>query len=311
MSDVMLRSVATLLAILVCALFPAALQSQISTHAESQPTTNSDANSNSLNENHLTVPAHPVVSPRTEPGSIDDVGSHPATRITYVNPAPPGPAPWPLHERVAWASNLMLAVAGYLGIVIGLRMMARIDRQARTIASLAESVAQASNAVLLQVQGTLSHERPWLLAAVEPSLEAEDSFNVVISNRGQSPAEIICLNDRIAIVMGEKYLPKSPEYSEDSLKETISPLILVPGEFTVVQRFAGSDLQWICKTQESRRRVEQSEDQIFLHGRVSYRNLISPPDDQPYVTDWCCKYMQGNGKMKLAIAGPREYNKHR
>jgi hypothetical protein len=305
------RLASTLIAILVWTPFPAALQSQVSTRADSQQTTNSEVNSNSSNKNHLTSPARPTVSPRTESGYIDDLGSHPATRITYVNPAPPGPAPWPLRERVAWASNLMLAVAGYLGIVIGLRMMARIDRQAQAIASLADSVAQASNAVLLQVQGTLSSERPWLLAAVEPSLEAPDCFNVVISNRGRSPAEILSLNDRIAIVMGETFLPKSPEYSEESLKETMAPLILVPGEFTIVQTFAGSDLQWICKTPESRRRVERNEDQIFLHGRVTYRNLISQPDDQPYITDWCCKYVQGNGKMKLPIAGPREYNKHR
>jgi hypothetical protein len=206
---------------------------------------------------------------------------------------------------------LILAVAGYIGIVIGLRMMARIDRQARTIESLAESVAQASNAVLLQVQGALSSERPWLLAAVGPSPDVKDSFNVVISNRGRAPAEIVSLNDRIAIVMGETYLPKSPEYSEESRRETMAPLILVPGEFTIVQTFAGSDLEWICKTPESRRRVECGEDQIFLHGRVIYRNLISQQEDQAYVTDWCSKYVQGNEKMRLAIAGPREYNKHR
>ncbi len=89
----------------------------------------------------------------------------------------------------------------------------------------------------------------------------------------------------------------------------MSPLILVPGEFAVVQTFAGSDLQWICKTDECRRRVALSEDQIFLHGRVTYRDLAGS-HDQVFVTDWCCKYLHNEENFRLAITGPRDYIKH-
>ena len=132
----------------------------------------------------------------------------------------------------------------------------------------------------------------------------------MISNRGRAPAEIISLTDRIAIVGGQECLPHSPEYSEESLKKTTSPLILVPGEFAVIQTFAQNDLDWICKTEESRRRIEIASDQIYLHGRVTYRNLTSQNGDKPYVTDWCCKYIRDRSNSRLAVTGPPEYIKH-
>jgi hypothetical protein len=232
---------------------------------------------------------------------------HPQPRITIANP-PPAPLAWPLRDRISWGANLLLAFVGYAGILLALGTLRKIERQTRSGEMMAQAAVESANAALLHAQAILDAERPWILISVEPSLQGRNSFKIVATNRGRSPAEIIASADRIGIAAEERNLPKSPEFAKE--KPLSVPVVLLPGESTVVQPFGRDDVKWVCKTEDAIRRVETWQDNIFLYGRLVYRSLLSPRPAKVHQTDWCCRYIHGEITSNLVIGGPTEYNKH-
>jgi len=69
-------------------------------------------------------------------------------------------------------------------------------------------------------------------------------------------------------------------------------------------------VKWICKTDESLRRIELWQDTIFLYGRLVYRSLMAPDQAPTHQVNWCCKYVHGEAASSLVMGGPPEYNKH-
>jgi len=232
---------------------------------------------------------------------------HPQPRITIANP-PPMPVTWPLRDRISWGANLLLAFVGYAGIMLALGTLRKIERQTRSGEMMAQAAMESANAALLHAQAILDAERPWILISVEPSPQGRNSFKIVATNRGRSPAEIIASADRIGIAAEERNLPKSPEFAKE--KPLNAPVVLLPGESTVVQPFGRDDVKWVCKTEDAIRRVETWQDNIFLYGRLVYRSLLSPRPAKDHQTDWCCRYIHGETTSNLVIGGPAEYNKH-
>jgi hypothetical protein len=257
--------------------------------------------------------------PSTADAGSDDLGAtsgsvtsppsstYPQPHIAIANPPPTAPA-WPIQDRITWGANLVLAFLGYAGILIALRILRRIEQQTRSGETLAQAALESANAARLQAQVILNAERPWLLITVEPYYPAKNAFRIVATNRGSSPAEIIATADRIGIAVDENHLPKSPEFANE--KSLAVHAILVPGESTVIQPFGRDDVKWVCKTEESLRRVELSHDTIFLFGRLVYRSLVAPSDSQTHQVDWCCKYIHGETASNLVMGGPPAYNKH-
>jgi hypothetical protein len=162
----------------------------------------------------------------------------------------------------------------------------------------------------LNAQAVIHAERPWILITVEPSRSMENSFTVMATNRGRTPARIIETMDRYKIAIDEKRLPDSPEYRNEKRNAPFAPIILLPGEFTAIKPFCRDDVKALCDSEERFKRIETWEEKVFLYGKVIYRDLISASDGEPHETNWCCWYIHGRQNSGLVIAGPQEYNSH-
>jgi len=233
----------------------------------------------------------------------------PQPRVIPVNPPPVTPI-WTLHERVSWAAYIVLAVLGYVGIMIALSTLRKIERNTEAAEAAAEAARSTAHAALLNAQAVIDAERPWILISVEASLHAENGFTVTATNRGRSPAQIVSTTEQVKIALDETKLPKK---SEIEFREPVTPkvpIILLSGEFVGLRTFSRADARGFCETDEQFARIESWEDKIYLFGRVVYKDLIAPPESQFHQTDWCCWYIHGRQKSGLVIAGPPEYNLH-
>jgi hypothetical protein len=283
-------------------------------HAASLPDTNPQATPDAKPDTNKASTVPPTTDSGPEALGATSSSSLPTPSSVYPQPhiaiadPPPGAPAWPIQDRISWGANLVLAFLGYAGILIALRILRRIEQQTRSGETLAQAALESANATRLQAQAILNAERPWILITVEPLPPLKNAFRIVATNRGRSPAEIIATADRIGIAVDENHLPASPEFTRE--KPLAVPAILVPGESTVIQPFGRDDVKWICKTEESLRRVELSHDTIFLYGRLVYRSLVAPGDSPSHQVDWCCKYIHGETASNLVIAGPPAYNKH-
>jgi hypothetical protein len=243
------------------------------------------------------------------PATEGEGGDIQPQHIGVANPAPARSA-WTWQEKVSWAANLVLVILGYVGIMMALSLLKKIDRQTGYAETAAEAAAASSHAALMNAQAILHAERSWILISVEPSPSAENSFTIMASNRGRTPARIIETTERTRIAVDEEHLPGTPEYMEEKQGAPFAPIILLPGESTAIKRFCRDDARGLCDSEERYRRVETWEEKIFLYGKVMYRDLIAPTDSQAHETNWCCWYIHGRQNSGLVIAGPPEYNTH-
>jgi hypothetical protein len=233
----------------------------------------------------------------------------PSPRITVANP-PPAPVPWTIHERILWGADLALAFMGYAGIMMALSLLKKIDRQTGYAETAAETAAASARAALRHAEAVIHSERPWILISVEPSRSTENSFTIVATNRGRTPARIVATAERTWIATDEKHLPATPEYRNDKPEAPVVPIILVPGESATIKPFCRDDVKGLCDSEERYKRIETWEEKVFLYGKVMYKDLIAPPEDQGHETNWCCWYIHGRQNSGLVLAGPPGYNSH-
>lgn len=205
---------------------------------------------------------------------------------------------------------MVLAIVGYIGIMIAVSLLKKIDRQTAYAETAAEAAAASAQAALLNAQSIIRAERPWILITVEQSGSKENLFTVMATNRGRSPARIIETEEQVKIVLDEKHLPSVPEYQKKELSVRLAPIILLPGEATVLKPFCREDARALCDSEERFKRIETWDERIYIYGKVIYKDLISPADDQTHETNWCCWYIHGQQSSGMIIAGPPEYNGH-
>lgn len=227
-----------------------------------------------------------------------------------VNLSPPPPTPWLMHERIAWGANIVLAIVGYVGIMMALSVLKKIERQTRSAETAAEAAAVSAHAAMLNAQAIIDAERPWLLISVEPSLGQENSFIVMVTNRGRTPASIVATSEQIRIAIDEANLPAAPEYDSGDPTPPLVPIILLPGETSGIKTFSREEARGVCDSEERFKKIENWDEKIYLYGKIIYRDLIAPPDKQVHETSWCCWYIHGRQKSGLVTAGPQGYNLH-
>jgi hypothetical protein len=215
-----------------------------------------------------------------------------------------------LPDRIAWAANLVLALVAYIGIILAVSTLRKIERHTVATEIAAEAAADSAHAALLNAQAMIDSERPWLLITVKPSRSVENSFTVTATNRGRSPANVTSISEQIKIAIDEAHLAVPPEYPIEETGAPFVPIILLPGESAAIKTFGRDDLRGICPTEESFKRIVNWEERVFLYGRILYTDLIATAGQQTHETAWCCWYIHGNQKSGLVIAGPREYNLH-
>ncbi len=227
-----------------------------------------------------------------------------------VNPPAPAPAQWEWHDRVAWGAGIVLAVLGYAGVMLALRTLKSIDRHLQSGTATAEAAVGSASAALALAQAIANSERPWIVVTVEPFLTMENSFKVMASNRGRSPARIISSVDQVFLAVDETNLPKAPEFETIAPADEPEPIVLLPGEATGIWALNRDDLPSICKTPDALQRVERWQETLFLYGRIKYMELSSLGENNIRETYWCCRYIHGEKNSALVMAGPPVYNKH-
>jgi hypothetical protein len=259
--------------------------------------------------------ANPVTPPNCVGAACDAALPH----ITIATPAPAA-APWPLQDRIAWAASLLLTVIAYVGIMLALSALRKIERQTRYGETAAQAAADSAKAALLlaetqaqalaqQVEAQAQAERPWILVTAEPASDAPNGFIVVATNRGRSPARIVALAEEVTSATDESQLPPVPAFTGEP-RAPIDPLILLPGESTDIKSFCRDDVESFCGNAERLRRVEDWEEKIYLYGAIAYRDLRSTDEKHFYETAWCCWYIHGRQKSGMVKAGPPQYNRH-
>jgi hypothetical protein len=223
---------------------------------------------------------------------------------------PPAPQSETLRDRILWGANLALVLLGYVGIMMALSTLRKIERQTRAAEASATAALESAHAALLSAQSNIDSERPWLLISVEPSLNIDNSFNVMATNRGRTPAKIIATLEQIKIAIDETRLPGTPEYRNEKPGTPFVPNILLPGESMAIMPFRRDDLKGVCESEETFKKVVNWEEKVFIYGKVIYRDLIASPDNQVHETAWCCWYIHGRQRSGLVTAGPPPYNSH-
>jgi hypothetical protein len=258
----------------------------------------------------------PVADPQSaatpSQGTDSEGGLHsyqPAPRVTVATAAP-APKAWTWQEQVTWGANIVLAIVGWAGIYFAISLLRKIDRHMAYAESAAESAASSAKAALLSAQSVIHSERPWILITIEPSRSLENSFTIMATNRGRTPARITATTDRTRIAVDEKRLPRTPEYKREEPSAPLVPIILVPGESTTIRSFCRDDVKALCDSEERYKRIETWEEKVYVYGKAIYEDLISPPGDQVHETNWCCWYIHGRQNSGLVIAGSPEYNSH-
>jgi hypothetical protein len=227
-----------------------------------------------------------------------------------VSLPPPAPVTWSLHDRVLWAAYLLLAILGYVGIMLALSTLKKIERQTVVAEAALSAATQSAQAALLIAQSLIDAERPWITISVEPSRIGENNFNVLATNRGRAPATITETLEFVQVAVEESHLAIVPEYKNEKQAEPPAPVILLPGESVRIKTFGRDDLKGVCKSEETLKRVQSWEEKLFLCGKVVYRDMIAPLDHQLHETTWCCWYIHGRQKSGLVMAGPPRYNLH-
>ncbi len=240
-----------------------------------------------------------------------DAGSAPSQQPQIIVNPPSVPVPeWGWREQAAWGANIVLAVLGYVGIMLALRALKRIDRTLEAGAATAQAAMESATAALSLAQAIANSERPWIVVTVEPFLTMESSFKVMAANRGRSPARIVGSIDQVRVAADETELPPTPEFDTPSQADEAEPIVLLPGEATGIWAFNREDLAAICKTADALKKVERWQATLFLYGRISYMDLNAADEKQMHETYWCCRYIHGDKNSALVMAGRPAYNKH-
>ena len=229
--------------------------------------------------------------------------------IAIATPAP-APAPWLWQDRVQWVANILLAVFGYAGVMMGLSLLKKIDRQTQYAETAAQAAADSAQAALVHAQAIIRSERPWIVMTVEPSRSVENGFTVTATNRGRGPARIISAIDQITTAVDQTHLPQIPHFDDAAPNAALTSDVLLPGESIGVKSFSRDEVKGFCGSDEKLRRVEKWEELILLYGRVVYRDLIAVDDKTTHETSWCCWYIHGRQKSGMVMAGPPAYNMH-
>jgi hypothetical protein len=231
------------------------------------------------------------------------------TNVRVANPPPVVPF-WSFHDRVLWAALLVLVVFGYVGIWLAISTLKKIERNTKSGEEAAAAAYDIANSALLHAQAIVRNDRPWILIAVEPSPGVANGFTITASNRGRTPARIFSIPHRIEIAEDESHLPEVPQYQDVSTAPPFVPIILLPGEFAQIATFSRDEVKELCTSDEQFARVENWEEKIFIYGRVTYRDLLSPQDEQIRQSSWCFWYIHGHQNSGMVPAGTSNYNMH-
>jgi hypothetical protein len=303
--DAMIGKSFVIIAALICVFAPSALIAQA---AKPKPSPAALA-STPIAAKQTPAAATPSPAPSDSSAPCEGAACDTPSHITIATPAP-APAPWPWQDRISWAAAIILTIFAYIGIMLGVSALRKIERQLVINEAAVNAATESSKAALAYMQAQVQVERPWVLVTTEPAPGAIDSFTVVATNRGRSPARISSLSDGIAFIKDESQLSGAAVYKSGEPRIPIAAMILLPGESAVIKTFRREDVKAVCDSPEHMQRVESWDEKIYLLGTVTYIDLRPSEENQSHQTTWCSWYIHGRQKSGLVMAGSPEFNQH-
>jgi uncharacterized membrane protein YcjF (UPF0283 family) len=104
---------------------------------------------------------------------------------------------WSWHDKVSWVANLILAVVGFVGIIVAWMTLLKIERQTKAGEVAALAAKAGAEAALLNAQAVINAERAWIVIDVESP--APNQFNFVATNTGRMtlPSECVPLSELV------------------------------------------------------------------------------------------------------------------
>jgi len=151
------------------------------------------------------------------------------------------------------------------------------------IAWQSNETSKAAKAALLNAQAVINAERPWIYAYVRPH-RTRGGFKLSIKNRGRTPAMIVDCRMNYLQATSLNLLPSDAKYDWDTIIEN---KIVFPDSVafamwfdrSTVKRALGKDSLSVL-----------DENNIFVCGRIRYRDLLNPNPDVIHETRWICGY---------------------
>jgi hypothetical protein len=172
----------------------------------------------------------------------------------------------------------------------------------------AEASMKSADTALLDIQTRISSERPWIQVTIEGQRGSEEIFDVIIVNRGRTPAVIVSKSSGYRIQGVVECLPKEPIY--DRIEAFSDRKILLPNEPLTLQTITKKELG--LSDPEQHKRFREIEVEAYAFGSVVYRDILDVPGVPLYETRWCyCFYPWGKDDEMLPLSSSVDgYTKH-
>lgn len=208
---------------------------------------------------------------------------------------------------VIWA-DFALVVVGAIGIVVGIRTLCILKRQAK-------ANVVAARAALKQANHMVAAERAWLLISAEKSNQkwSEDrSFYWTIKNVGRTPARLIATQARCEIMESLGDPPPTPEYDPPI---PLNERILAPGDSMRFKTFWGArDKERGCFGVFAQSSEPLDGFYLLAWGHVQYLNLFGDTCESRFCDEY--RFVKELDlpdytlKFRPRLDVPAEYTKH-
>jgi hypothetical protein len=190
---------------------------------------------------------------------------------------------WSWHDKVLWVANLILAVVGFVGIVVAWLTLLKIERQTKTGEVAALAAKAGAEAALLNAQAVINAERAWIVIDVESP--APNQFNFIATNTGRIPADVKSIwATSIVTKNREKLNVPIDEKTGESLINT-PPCLIPPNAKQIVLR---CNIDEMDKHGTFGRNLTFSRGfaELRFYGRILYSDILQPAESAPYETKW-------------------------
>jgi hypothetical protein len=239
--------------------------------------------------------------------------SEPSTG-TPVSPNPPPNQPKPEQQGTSRQEE-MERFYKFIGWPNGIEALA-IILTLGAIVWQSDETRKAARAALLNAQAVINAERPWLIVVVKSPAGPHSIFTVHLRNKGKNPAQIVETRIGCARVENLSHLPaKAPYGGVGMLKNHV----VVPGGAARAHIFDHSIFKHAWKDES---REFPNEGDLFVFGKILYRDLANPNRDVIHETRWIAIYQppveeipiggdEGNRLVSIdGIGIPDEYDRH-
>jgi hypothetical protein len=219
---------------------------------------------------------------------------------------------WTLHEKIAWAFNLVLTGFLVWGVFLALKTLNAIKRQAEWMKRQTIAVVANAKAAQLNAQAVINAERARILFETAKRLDDERlrgvaTFTVFAVNRGTVPAEVISYGKKEICKTPTNTLASEPRYQ---LADPPTVRFVPSGERHPVAEFQPrmpGNTRRLLKDVEGPLPENIADMHLTVYGEVIYKDGISEEiRHSRYCFEWF--YTPGVSGGNLRPAGPAKYN---